>query len=74
MDTRLSILAKVAVNGAVELPRSERIYRIKTGKQPTAVEHLALRTRHSPPHAQPLQQDWRDHGVTVLAALALFHA
>ena len=58
----------------VELTGAERFDRIESGKQPAAIEHLALGTRHSPPGAQALEQHRREHGVTVLAPLALLDA
>lgn len=54
--------------------RTSGIKGIKPGKQPSPVKHLALRTCHSPPHPQALQQDRWEHGVTVLAAFTLLHA
>ena len=61
------------MDGAVELPRGERIRRIHAGEQPAAGQHLALGVGDAPPGAQALQQHRDEHGVAVLAALALFH-
>jgi hypothetical protein len=44
------------------------------GEQPAARQHLALGMGYSPPGAQPLQQQGTEHGVAVLAALALLDA
>ena len=62
------------MHGAVELTGAERFDRIESGKQPAAIEHLALGTRHSPPGAQALEQHRREHGVAILATLALLDA
>ena len=62
------------MHGAVQLPRAQRIDRIQAGKQPPAVEHLALGTGDPPPGAQPLEQHRREHGVAILVALALLDA
>src|SRR5258708_25397515 len=43
------------MNGAVELPRAERIDRIEARKQPAALQHPALRMRHAPPDTQTLK-------------------
>src|ERR1700761_6630353 len=45
------------MDGAVELPRAERINRIEAGKQPAALQHPALRVRYAPPDAQAFEQD-----------------
>jgi hypothetical protein len=62
------------VNGTVELPGGQRIHGIETGEQPPSGQDLALRMTHAPPGAQPLQQHRTEHGVAILAALALLHA
>src|SRR5262249_40975661 len=53
------------VAGAVEMPRPNWQERMPGGKQP------ALRSALPPPRAQHFEQPWREHGVAVLAALAL---
>ena len=62
------------VHGAVELAGAQRLNRVEAGKQPAAVEHLALRPGHPPPGAQALEQQRRQHGVAILAPLALLDA
>ena len=62
------------MDGTIELARGDRIDRIHAGKQPPAVEHLPLRPGHSPPGAQPFEEQRRQHGVAILVALALFNA
>ena len=62
------------VDGAVELARGQRVYGIHAREQPAVGQDLALVMTHAPPRTQPLQQDRRQHGVAVLAALALLHA
>ena len=52
------------VAGPIELARRHRVDRVKPGKQPD------LRARDAPPVAQKLQQLWREHRVTILAALS----
>ena len=44
------------VDGTVELSGAERLDRVQAGKQPAAVEHLALGASDAPPDAQTLQQ------------------
>ncbi len=61
-------------HGAVELAGAERIDRIQARKQPATIEHLALDAGDAPPGTQPLEQYWREHGVAVFAAFALFDA
>jgi len=51
------------VDGTIELAVAQRLDRIESGEQPTAVEHLALRPGYLPPDAQALQQHRREHGV-----------
>ncbi len=62
------------VHRPVQLPSGQRIDRILAGKQPPALEHLALRTGVAPPGAQALEQHRRKHGVAILVALALLNA
>ena len=62
------------VDGPVELPGAEGLDRIEPGKQPAAVEHLALGPSDLPPDVQPLEQHRREHHVAILAALALLDA
>jgi hypothetical protein len=62
------------MDGTVELARGDRIERIHAGEQPAAVEHLPLRPGHPPPGAQPLEQQRRQHGIAILAPLALLDA
>src|SRR5688572_9965530 len=76
IDTRLSIpaasaparmarLSCRAVNGSVGS---------SPGNSPPLVKDLAVGMRHTPPRTKTLQQQRREHGVTVLAPLALFDA
>ena len=53
------------VTGTIELARGHRLRRIAAGEQP------APRPRHLPPGSQQVEQVWREHDVTVLAAFAL---
>jgi hypothetical protein len=46
----------------------------KPGKQPAAVEHLALGAGDAPPDAQAFEQHGREHGVAILVPFALFDA
>ena len=62
------------MDGAVELARRQVLDRVQARKQPPPIEHLALGAGYTPPNPQALQQHGREHGVAVLAALALFHA
>src|SRR4029450_10018946 len=48
--------------GAIELARGHRLGRIVAREQP------ALRARRLPPGPQQVEQVWREHDVTVLAA------
>ena len=76
MDTRLSMCAASAAAWMARF--SCRVLSgsigIEPGKQPAAVEHLALGTGHAPPDAQALEQHRREHRVAILAALALLDA
>ena len=76
IETRLSMRAasRGLMHGAVELPRAQGVHRVQTREQPAAGEHLALGTGDAPPGAQPLEQHRREHGVAILAALALLDA
>jgi len=62
------------VDGAVELPRAQRVGRIQAREQPASRQDLALGVTQAPPCAQPFQQYRAEHGVAVLATLALIHA
>ena len=62
------------VHGAVELARGHVVGGVQAREQPTTVADLALGVAKPPPCAQPLQQHGAEHGVAVLAALALLHA
>ena len=55
--TRLSMPGRGGggVDGAVELPRAQRIHRIQAREQPAAGQDLALGMADAPPGAQPLQ-------------------
>ena len=53
------------VTGTIELARGHRLRRIAAGEQP------APRPRRLPPGSQQVEQVWREHDVTVLAAFAL---
>src|SRR6202049_5282827 len=59
------------MDGAVQLPRAERIHRLEARHKPSALEHATLRVGHAPPDTQALEQDRREHRVAVAAALAL---
>src|SRR3982074_2810408 len=41
---------------------------------PSSIRPCACATRHAPPDTQAFKQHRREHGVTILAALALFNA
>src|SRR5215217_4399072 len=56
------------VTGAIELARGHRLRRIAPREQPT------LRPRRLPPVPQQIEQAWRQHDITVLAAFALLDA
>src|SRR6185369_18044900 len=58
----------------VELPGGQGVHRIEPWEQPALVVDLALGMRDTPPRAKTLQQQWREHRVAILAALALFDA
>ncbi|MCF8151665.1 MAG: S24 family peptidase [Sulfuritalea sp.] len=58
------------MNRAVQLPGAQQFDRVQSGKQPAAVEHLALRSGHAPPNAQTFQQDRRQHRVAILLSFA----
>jgi len=62
------------VHGAVELARGHVVGGVQAREQPTAVPDLALSVAKPPPGAQPLQQHRAEHGVAILAALALLDA
>src|ERR1700692_3050222 len=62
------------MDGAVQLPRAERIHRIEARKQPSALEHATLRVGHAPPDTQALEQDRREDRGAGAAALALLDA
>jgi hypothetical protein len=61
------------VYGAVELARRQRVSRVQAREQPATGPHAALGVGNAPPGAQALQQHRAEHGVAVLAALALLH-
>ncbi len=67
-------LIRCGVNGTIELAGAERIDGVLSGEQPAAFAYLALCVGNPPPMAQLFEQDGREHGVTILAALALFDA
>jgi len=62
------------VTDPVELPGAHRVERVLPGEQPAPVEHLALGAGNPPPGTQVLEQHRAEHGVAILAALALFDA
>ena len=62
------------VDGPVELACRHVIGRVHAGEQPAAGQDLALGVAQAPPGPQPLQQHGAEHGVAILATLALFHA
>ena len=59
---------------AVQLPRRDRIGATAPREQPAMREHHAAPLAFAPPQPQQLQQLRREHGVAVLASLALFDA
>lgn len=59
------------MDGAVDLARAQRICGIQTREEPAVAADLALGVTQAPPSAQSLKQHRAEHGVTVLAALAL---
>src|SRR5689334_13974641 len=46
---------------------------IEAGEEPAVWQHLALGMGHAPPGTQPLEQQRREYGVAILAALALLN-
>src|ERR1019366_4689891 len=62
------------MHGAVELSGGQGLDRGQAWEEPPAIEHLALGTGDAPPGAQPLEHHRGEHGVAVLAALALLDA
>jgi len=62
------------VDGPVELPRRHMIGRVHAREQPPVGQDPALGVAQPPPGPQPFQQHRAEHGVAILAALALFHA
>ena len=75
-DTRFLIPAACGggVDGAVELAGRQRLDRVAAGKQPAPRQHQAAAPPLAPPGAQQFEQLRRQHGVAVLAALALLDA
>jgi len=65
---------RCVMDGPVELAGSQRLDGVHAGEQLATVEHLALRSRHPPPGTKPLEQQRRQHGVAILAPLALLDA
>src|SRR4030088_973044 len=59
------------VDRPVELAGAERFDGIEPGKEPAAVEHLALGSGDSPPNPQALEQDRRKHGISILLTFTL---
>ena len=59
------------VDGAVELAGRQRLDRVAAGKQPASRQQHAAPPALPPPGAQQFEQLRRQHGVAVLAALAL---
>ena len=59
------------VHGAVELTCGQGLDGVQAREQPAAVEHLALGSGDPPPSAQALEHHRGEHGVAILAALAL---
>jgi len=59
------------VDGAVELPRRQRLKAIATREKPAMGQHDAPALALAPPQPKQLQQLWRQHRVAVLAALPL---
>src|SRR3977135_978025 len=62
------------VDRPVELAGAERFDGIEPGKEPAAVEHLALGSGDSPPNPQALEQDRRKHGISILLTFTLLNA
>ncbi len=59
------------VKDAAQLARGQMVDRVLTGKEPATRQHDAFLAAHTPPGAQEIEQIVRQHGVAVLAALAL---
>src|SRR3954451_22103755 len=59
------------VNGAVELTGRQRLARISPREQPASRQQCAEPPTLAPPLAQQLEQLRRQHGVAILATLAL---
>jgi len=60
------------MHNIAELVGAERIEGVHPGKQPAAIQHLALGTGRSPPGTQAIEQDGREHRKAILVAFALF--
>jgi len=59
------------MEGPAELAGGERIDRLLAGEQPTAGQHHPVLAPGPPPGAQQIEQGCRQHGIAVLAPLAL---
>ena len=62
------------VNGAVQLPGRDRVGVAAAWEQPAVGQQDAAPFALAPPEPQQLEQLRREHGVAVLASLALFDA
>ena len=62
------------MDGPIELARREGLERVPAGKQLTLGQHDAASLALAPPQPQQFQQLRRQHGVAVLASLALLDA
>ncbi len=59
------------MEGPAELAGGERIDRLLAGEQPAAGQHHPALAPGPPPGAQQIEQGSRQHGIAVLAPLAL---
>src|ERR1039458_9093585 len=59
------------MHGTGELTGGQGLNRVQAREQPAAIEHLALGTGDPPPGPQALEHHRGEHGVAILAALAL---
>ncbi len=59
------------MEGPAELAGGERIDRVPAGEQPAPGQHHPALVPGPPPGAQQIEQGCRQHGIAVLAPLAL---
>ena len=62
------------MEGPAELAGGERIDRLLAREQPAAGQHHPVVAPGPPPGAQQIEQEGRQHGIAVLAPLALLDA